>query len=560
MKQYLLYIMFIVLVGCGTTPDFSPLSEPDQKVIQTLTIGPMIGNITDKSIRLWGRGTKDAIGVVQIREQGEKKWLPAVDFEFDSSLDYTGTIELPSLNNNLKIKADTAYEYRMGYIHKSYKGKVKKLAWDKSINPATLHTFPKTGSAKKTRFILGSCRDQTVWSSKGEDTFSHIDKLLEHEKTNGLSSQFILQMGDQVYVDLDGIAFLSKGHTDINRLWKTYRKSFSWPNFRSVMSKLPSYMILDDHEIQNDWTKGRYDNNEDPEDEKYDKKTLEIGMTAYLAYQGSLNLNKEDKKQEYKKEKYENWYQFSHAKADFFVLDTRSENTMHVALSEINDKKDPKIISDKQMYKLKEWLKPSIKNNARDKDNEHIKFIVSPVPLFPDVKHVNSIGAPLDKWAAGVWQRHELLEFIRKNKIKKVVFLSGDVHASSIAELTHTNDRTFKIYNVMASSFNWSTSAGLGLQEENFDFFKKKKVSLKACARGKYPKHENFETCSEAGKHSQNPSKNYKVRRYSNSPKTPLIHKKNNFSRITTHGTDSVTVEFFSGHNGKLLESTEIRF
>lgn len=60
------------------------------------------------------------------------------------------------------------------------------------------------------------------------------------------------------------------------------------------MSKLPTYMILDDHEIQNDWTKGRYDNNVAKEDKKYHQATLDIGTTAYLAYQGSLNLSQQD--------------------------------------------------------------------------------------------------------------------------------------------------------------------------------------------------------------------------------------------------------------------------
>lgn len=552
MKRVIVWFVVVFLVGCSTPQDkYFPKADPEINIVQALTIGPMIGSVTDKSFRLWGRGTKEAIGVVQFRKEDTDRWSGTRTFTFDEKLDYTATVDFTS-KEYPAIKADTNYEYRIGYIHKKYKGQLSKLVW--KDKPKIVHTFPKIGSATETRFILGSCRDQTIWSQKGEDTFGHIKNLLAHEKTNGLSSDFILQLGDQAYVDLDRIPFFTKAQTKNERLWQTYRKSFSWPKFRAVTSQLPSYMILDDHEIQNDWTMGRYKNNEHRKDKKYKMPTFDIGMKAYRAYQSSLNLSRKDQINHKK-----NWYDFSHAKSEFFVLDTRTENTMHEALTEEGNKVEPDVIGTDQMTALKKWLTKYSTGVNKDR----IKFIVSPVPLFPDVKHVNNIGAPLDKWAAGVWQRHALLEHIRKGKINKIVFLSGDVHASSIAELTHSKDAGFKIYNVMASPFNWSTSAGLGLQEYNFDFAKEYRKSLQAEAVGEVLPNSKYSKlkskCKDVACY-KNPSAEYKVRRYSNSPATPLIHKKNNFSRITTHGTDSITVEFFSGHNGKLLESTEIRF
>lgn len=107
---------------------------------------------------------------------------------------------------------------------------------------------------------------------------------------------------------------------------------------------------------------------------------------------------------------------------------------MHDALKYENEESDPRVISYEGQFKeLTNWLKKVARTGRKDP----IKFVVSPVPLFPDLSEEGRLGAPLDKWAAGVWQRHELLEFIRTKEIKKVVFLSGDVHASSIAELTY---------------------------------------------------------------------------------------------------------------------------
>lgn len=559
MKRVIVLASFILLIGCSSSQKYFPFSDPVVNTVQPLTIGPMIGNVTENSFRLWGRGTKYSVGMVRIREVKTTKWTKPISLKLDCLADQTGTVEFSEIYGK-SLTPETLYEYQIGYVHNRYTDKPMSIVWAKDYPIYTVRTFPKRGSNKSTRFILGSCRDQTIWSSKGEDTFSHIKNLLEDEKLKGPSSQFILQMGDQIYVDLDHVPFFTKAQTDIERIWRTYRKSFSWPNFRTVMSELPSYMILDDHEIQNDWTKGRYDNNINKEDKKYNQATLDIGMTAYLAYQGSLNLSEEDIKNKDK-----NWYEFNHANAEFFVLDTRSENTIHDALKKENNKNDPEVISKKQMEKLTGWLEKVSKNKKADS----IKFIVSPVPLFPDIKKKGVLGAPLDKWAAGVWQRHELLEFIRQKNIRKIVFLSGDVHASSIAELTYENkkkpsneDKKFKIYNVMSSPFNWSTSFGLGLQESNFDFIGREKKSLNARARGMFEeRHRKLDSSCAKGTYCRNPSGNYMVRRHSNNdPDIPLLHKDNNFSRITTHGTDSITVEFFSGHDGVLLEKTEIIF
>lgn len=534
-----------MLSACSTTEQkYNPRVNDDSAEVQPLTIGPMIGNVTDSSFRLWGRGTESAIGVVRIRNSETGDWSDTRSFELKEVADYTGTIDFSQYGNQ-KLSSQTKYEYQMGYVHKKYDDDLSKVSWGSQIPTGSVRTFPKLGSAEPTRFILGSCRDQTIWSEKGEDTFNSIAKLLELEKSNKYvpDTNFIIQSGDQIYVDLkSAIPFFSVGHLDIDEFWHTYRKAFDRPNYSKVLKNLPTYMILDDHEIQNDWTKGRF-----KEDKNYKEETHDNGLLAYKAYQASLNLdNKVASSSDSVINNY--GYNFSHAQSDFFVLDTRSENEVSKKL--INKCKDgatiqePKIISDNQMDSLKVWLKNTPK--------EHIKFIVSPIPPFPDTK--GSLGAPLDKWGGGVWQRHNLFEFIRIEKIQRVVFLSGDVHVSYVSELTYCPtkeacDPSFRIYNITSSPFNWSTSIGIGLQESNLDLeFDYKPMQRPALSDG---------GCTDTDVVS--PSSNYYVRRYRSSPATPLIHKKNNFSRITAERND-INVEFFSGHTGKLLESTNIRF
>jgi alkaline phosphatase D len=71
--------------------------------------------------------------------------------------------------------------------------------------------------------------------------------------------------------------------------------------------------------------------------------------------------------------------------------------------------------------------------------------------LFPETKADNS-----DKWGGFPLQRSQLLDFIRDNNIDRVVFLSGDVHASMSAGMTSPGaDDSFKIYSVISSAYFW---------------------------------------------------------------------------------------------------------
>ncbi|WP_297310553.1 alkaline phosphatase D family protein [Neptuniibacter sp.] len=84
--------------------------------------------------------------------------------------------------------------------------------------------------------------------------------------------------------------------------------------------------------------------------------------------------------------------------------------------------------------------------------SERIKFVVTSVPFFPDLKKQNN-----DKWSGFLSQRDQIIEHIRNNQIKKVVFLSGDVHCSMAAELdiSLAEEESHKIYSVISSSFYW---------------------------------------------------------------------------------------------------------
>lgn len=202
MKHVIFFVSLLVLSGCNSQQKYFPFSDPTINVVQPLTIGPMIGNVTESSFRLWGRGTKYSVGVVRVREAKNRAWEEPVTFKLKFLTDHTGTVELTRLYGKA-LKPETTYKYQIGHVHNRFEKNMASIVWGEKHQVYTVRTFPKKDSNTNTRFILGSCRDQTIWSDKGEDTFGNINKLLKKEKETGLTSQFIIQLGDQVYVDLD---------------------------------------------------------------------------------------------------------------------------------------------------------------------------------------------------------------------------------------------------------------------------------------------------------------------------------------------------------------------
>ena len=192
------------------------------------------------------------------------------------------------------------------------------------------------------------------------------------------------------------------------------------------MSRVPTYMILDDHEIKDGWTMDMRPGRE---------MLYGAAMAAYQSYQvvhgpaydpsGPPDLARTPTRY---------WYSYEIGPARFFVLDTRNERYLSLAGA------DPQIISPTQMSALLQWLV--------DAPPEAPKFVVSSVPVFPDDRSQIS-----DKWSGFPKQRRQLLEQIRSRGIRKVVFLSGDVHCSGWAELGCAGDPGFRVYSVISSPF-----------------------------------------------------------------------------------------------------------
>jgi alkaline phosphatase D len=131
------------------------------------------------------------------------------------------------------------------------------------------------------------------------------------------------------------------------------------------------------------------------------------------------------------------WYTFSDGCCDFFVTDTRTERYLS------DDPNEREIIGALQLEALKDWL---VDGSGR------VKFVVTAVAFFPDSAAVQDRD---DKWGGFVRQRTEILDLIRQESVKRVVFLAGDLHFSMKSELVSPGAPDFRVLSIISSAFFW---------------------------------------------------------------------------------------------------------
>ena len=322
------------------------------------------------------------------------------------------------------LAADTDHEYQAGWfspmnpVHTVETVEELPLQW-----PRQIHRF-RTRSSQPTlprAYVVGSCRYLRITAGiasaphLGDRIFASISKLVEHANP---PISAMLMTGDQIYVDDLNIVAPDR---ELKEILHKYRVAFTQPNIAKLMSGLPTYMILDDHEIEDNWPAKR---------NKSDDLLYTNAIKAYELYQAShspaqqLSGSGQTKK---KLDKY--WYQFTEGDIEWFITDSRTRRNLSEA--------DRRILDVEQEQALCNWL---IHSPAR------VKFVVTSVMFYPDRKRLGD-----DAWQAFPEQRLRLLETIRTHRIKNVFFVSGDVHGSLTSRLTHSEDPDFEVHTIVSS-------------------------------------------------------------------------------------------------------------
>lgn len=224
---------------------------------------------------------------------------------------------------------------------------------------------------------------------------------------------FVLLMGDQVYTDATAGLFDPTALDD--RYVRPYEKLLSNKDVRNVLRRLPAYMMLDDHEIANNW---------EPEGATPDDPNLHAGVDAYRKYQRSpASLAGRDGNL---------WFHFEAGGIPFFVADTRTEREARTP----SNFDRARIMSERQFGALLDWLDAQHRSRPAGRPI----FIVTPSILTPHRLGLGDGPGPGRRLRSDAWDGypeslHRLLAHITAGRIEHVVFLSGDEHISCDATI-----------------------------------------------------------------------------------------------------------------------------
>jgi len=264
-----------------------------------------------------------------------------------------------------------------------------------------------------TRFALGSCQYQAGFLD-GPTAYRSYRELGERLLSEEARPRFVVLTGDQVYVDATAGLFdpsQSDGRFDL-----PYHRWLRSRSTRNVLRQIHSYMLLDDHEIEDNW--------EFPDDTDDRDK----GIESYMKYQ----RDKKDLPAQ-------RFFPFLFDGFRFFMLDSRTQRQGrkldNIRTASLIDQAELDDTPDKQpqMKALKDWLD--------DTEESMPNFIVSPSMLVPRHRRAARWGDPASALHSDGWDGYpgcleKLLSLVAENNAQNIVFLSGDEHLGCIATIT----------------------------------------------------------------------------------------------------------------------------
>jgi len=396
------------------------------RIVERFAVGPIVGESGDTHVRVFGAlpqgrltaGQKFLWGRIRWREEGQSQWSDVRRFRLNGNFDGSGVVILNGL------RPGGRYEYQAGWVSDE---EPAELDWSAASEGSFVTNQP---DADQTRFLFGSCCyrfvgfDGKIQDDRADKIFAEMSDLSTREKPD-----FVLFGGDQVYAD----SLYNIGAADNREEFSSlYRESFAQPNLARLLRETNSYMILDDHEIENNW----------PERANADRWTSKYpaAIKAYQIYQASHSpaapLNEAGTYLDRDPDRF--WYTFSRGPADFFVMDVRTERV----LSRWSWQR--RMISEEQEQAFVRWL---------DTDPDRIKVLVTSVVLFPEQRRP---FRGKDAWEGFRYQRQRLLTAMAQSRSHKLVVLSGDVHASLYANLTLNGGK--QVHSWTCSGLFWPTA------------------------------------------------------------------------------------------------------
>ena len=249
-----------------------------------------------------------------------------------------------------------------------------------------------------------------------------LGELLANPNPGTARPTLFLMAGDQIYADATAGLFDPKSQDDKYRI--PYQTMFASRGAQEVFGwrNLEVRMMIDDHEISDNWEPG----DEDPKRQAGDPSPKSLGVEAYWRYQ------RQEEFEPGKPADRHLWDTFQHRGLHFFMGDTRTEREPRTAL----DFPHRLIMNADQFDHLTQWM---LCETRRDRP----KFVVTPSMLVP--RRLATARDPAcalrsDAWDGYPSSLHALLKHICDNEVRHLTFLSGDEHLGCAAEIVITGN------------------------------------------------------------------------------------------------------------------------
>ncbi len=356
----------------------------------------VIGHVSHHSARIWLCGSVQRPTLHVQLEGGGIRYTRTLKLEAQHG--FTGILDFNEL------QPDTRYEVRAGEETGSFR------------------TFPSSACKGPFRFLLNSCN------------FHGWGPIRSHSRACGRrlelagECRFALHVGDQLYADQPWPSLTLADYRE------AYRRAWSQPETRALFAQVPNYMIADDHEVMDGFAwdgsftwyqrllmalRGQFR----PGSQLY-QEIASNGVRAFDEFQSSHGPKN------YAPARY---FDFCYGEHHFFALDLRFERQLH----------EGRMVSEAQLEALFDWL-------LRFQDRP--KFIITSTPFVVEKKKSS------EKWCGPEFfrQRHQIIDFLAGENMKRVAFLSGDIHASCHAEmdLENRSGERFTLHELCASPLN----------------------------------------------------------------------------------------------------------
>jgi len=373
--------------------------------------GPMLGPAELRTAKLWLEVKPGSNIVLWYWKKGENQQAKKITRQTDANTWFS-----PQLFELVDLEPGTTYEYQF-WVNAATQKKPSKP--DGQFSTKELWQWRKP--APDFSFLAGSCTyfNEQVYDRPGKPYGgdSSIFQKMAEEK-----SAFMLWMGDNWYTrEVD--------YADRWGMWKRASRDRSLEVLQPFLKSMSHLAIWDDHDYG-------------PNDFGKQFILKETSRDVFQSYWPNPSYGLEQKGI---------FTQWSYNDVDFFLLDDRWWRSADDLKDSVNGMPNPvkKMWGAEQM----EWLKQSLLSSRAT-----FKIIVNGNQVLNQV-------SPYDKLLDFPAEYQELMDFLLQQKIKGVLFMSGDRHHSEIIRLERPG--TYPLYDLTISPLTSGTHVFGGPEKNN---------------------------------------------------------------------------------------------